>query len=279
MKPFSTLKLKLILIIAPMTLVLSFIMFSSFVANRFTDDFLKQLGITKPAADEKISNSIIGGSLDIYGVKNARNIAIGNRKTVALNLLAYVKKHVNSPAFIKQYTELKTRNKPQEKIADTPEQMKEKEIQQAKKGIADIETSIKKADANSKPIFEKVLEEAQKNLKRIEDPANKNHVAYAKNYEKLVASNKEKYNRQLADWERRYPANHMWYIKTRLLEFMEATKDVDFEAELTTKNGKKHFVNPAYERKSSRWKMAFRAGREVVEPSREFVQKWIEEIK
>ena len=64
-----------------------------------------------------------------------------------------------------------------------------------------------------------------------------------------------------------------------LLEFMEATKDIDFGAELKTVNGKKKFVNPEYERKDSRWKMAFRAGKEVVEPAREFVQKWIDEIK
>ncbi len=54
---------------------------------------------------------------------------------------------------------------------------------------------------------------------------------------------------------------------------MNETKVIDFNAGLTTKNGEKIFVNPDYERKGNRWKMAFRAGKEVVEPSREFVQK------
>jgi hypothetical protein len=90
---------------------------------------------------------------------------------------------------------------------------------------------------------------------------------------------KENYSRQIAGWEKKYPTNQLLYVKMRLQEFMDVTKDIDFGAELFTKNGKKYFVNPAYEGKGYYWKMAFRAGKEAVEPAREFVQKWIEEIK
>jgi len=69
------------------------------------------------------------------------------------------------------------------------------------------------------------------------------------------------------------------FIKKRLEEFLNTTKDIDFAAELAEKNGKKIFLNPDYERKDNRWKMAFRAGKEVVEPARDFVQKWTAEIK
>jgi hypothetical protein len=48
---------------------------------------------------------------------------------------------------------------------------------------------------------------------------------------------------------------------------------------LFVKNGKKVFVNRAYESKNNRWKMAFRAGKEVVQPARAFVQQWLGEIK
>ena len=53
----------------------------------------------------------------------------------------------------------------------------------------------------------------------------------------------------------------------------------DFNAELISKNGKKIFANPQYEHKNNYWKMGFRAGREVVEPTRLFIEKWIQEIK
>jgi hypothetical protein len=68
-------------------------------------------------------------------------------------------------------------------------------------------------------------------------------------------------------------------VKKRLDEFLTITKDVDFSAVLTTKYNKQVFVNAGYERKDARWKMAFRAGKEVVDPAREFAQQWIEEIK
>ena len=268
-----------ILYFTTVLLVFVYLLLCSFTTNKFADEFLKQLGISKVNADDKITNSILGGSLDIYGVKNAKNIALGNRKAVALDLLAYTKKQLASPAFIKEYTEMKNRFKPQETIPQTPEEMKAENISRAKQSVAQMEETLRKADASMKPIFQKSVEDAKKYLKDAEDPANKQYVRYAKNYEGLVKDMQSNYAFQLAEWEKKYPSNHNLYIKMRLLEFMEVTKDIDFGAELTTKNGKKIFVNPAYERKDSRWKMAFRAGKEVVEPAREFVQKWIDEIK
>jgi hypothetical protein len=260
-------------------LVFSYLLLSSFTTHKMVDDFFKQLGITKTNADEKIAGSILGGSIDIYGIKNAKNIALGNRKAVVLDLLNYTKKYVNSPAFAKQYLAMKEQYKPKESIAQTPEAMKAENIANAKKFVTDMEATVKKADPSMKSIFEKSLLDAQKNLKDAEDPNNKQYIRYAKNYEGLVKTFKENYNFQLAEWEKRYPANHLLYIKVRLQEFQGATKDIDFAAELKVKNGKKIFVNPDYERKDNRWKMAFRAGKEVVEPAREFVQKWIEEIQ
>ncbi len=62
-------------------------------------------------------------------------------------------------------------------------------------------------------------------------------------------------------------------------KFLDEMSNIDFDAALTEKNGKQLFVNPDYERKSNRWKMAFRAGKEVIEPARIFVQQWADEIK
>jgi hypothetical protein len=252
--------------------------FCSFKQKMMMDDFLKQLGITKANADERISGSILGGSINIYGIKNLKNIATGNRKAVTTSLLNYTKAYLNSPEFKKQYGAMKDKYKPTEAVAQTPAEFREEYISRVKKSVAEMEASVKKADANTKPIFEKVLLDGQKNLKEAEDPNNKMFVRYASNYDQLVKDNKRNYEYQLAQWEKNYPSNHLLYVEKRLTEFLDATKDVDFNAELVEKNGKKYFANPVYERKSDRWKMAFRAGREVVEPAREFAQKWIEEI-
>jgi hypothetical protein len=242
------------------------------------DDFLNQLGITKANANERISGSVLGGSLNTYGIKSLKNISITNRKAVTLSLIGYTKTYLSSPEFKKQYQAMKDKYKPTEAVAQTPAEFREEYISRIKKSVAEMEASVKKADANTKPIFEKVLLDGQTNLKDAEDPNNKMFVRYAANYDQLVKDNKRNYEYQLAQWEKNYPSNHLLYVEKRLIEFLDATKDVDFNAELIEKNGKKYFSNPVYERKGDRWKMAFRAGKEVVEPAREFAQKWIEEI-
>lgn len=258
--------------------IISLFLFS-FAVNKLNADFLKELGISKTDADNKITNSILGGYLDASGARNAKNIVLGNRTAVAKDLLDYVKQYVNSGPFKNEYNTLKERNKPIENKPKTPEEIRKETIDAYKKSVAQMEETLKKADANTKPIFEKVLAESKKLLKDAEDPNNKNMAGYTKAYPNMVKASLESHAGQLKQWEEQYPANHMLFVKQRLQQFLEETKDIDFAAELTTQNGIKKFVNPAYEKKSNRWKMAFRAGKEVVEPARAFVQQWIAEIK
>lgn len=258
--------------------IISLVIFS-FTVDKINEGFLKQLGISKTEADKKITNSLLGGYLDTYGTKNAKNIALGNRTAVAKDLLNYTKQYVSTAAFKKEYAFLKENNKPTLATVQTPEQMQQSTIEQYKKSVADIEASIKKSDASLKPMFEKILADGKKQLKEAEDPNNKTYVRYSKNYPQLVKDNEQRNSLLLSNWEEKYPANHMFFIKQRLVNFLETTKDIDFAAGLTIKNGKTIFVNPVYERqKGNYWKMAFRAGKEVVEPARAFAEQWLEEI-
>ena len=102
---------------------------------------------------------------------------------------------------------------------------------------------------------------------------------YAKNYEGMVKSAEASNKQQVADWEAKYPSNHLLFVKKRLQQFLDETSNIDFSAELVEKNGRKYFVKQEYEHKGNRWKLAYRAGREVIEPARAFVQQWINEIK
>ena len=259
-------------------LTVSFFLFS-FTANRLAGDFLQQLGISKVSADEKITNSILGGYLDQYGVRNAKNIVVGNRAAVTKDLLAYTKQYVNSAAFQKEYSLLRENNKPVPNSIQSPEEMRSGMIEQYKKSIAESEANMKKADASTKNIFEPILVTLKQELKNAEDPNNKMLANYKKNYPEMLKSTEASNRQRLADWEAKYPADKLVFIKERLKQFMEETSNIDFNAQLIDKNGKKYFVNPAYEHKGNRWKLAFRAGREVVEPARTIVQSWIAEIK
>jgi hypothetical protein len=252
---------------------------ASFTVNKLNADFLKELGISKTDADKKITESMLGGYLNEYGLKNAKNIALGNRANVAKDLLAYTKQYVNSAAFKNEYAALRESTKPQMQSVKMPEEMRKEEIENAGKAVANAEALVKKADANTKSIFENVLAENKKKLKTAEDPNNKSIAFYAQNYPALLKQFQQSYQSQLNEWENKYPANCLLFVKQRLQQFLDETKDIDFAAELTVKNGKKIFVNRAYESKGNRWKMVFRAGKEVVEPARAFVKQWLQEIK
>ena len=251
----------------------------SFTVNKITGDFLKQLGISKASADEKIVQSLLGGYVNTYGVTNVTNIALGNRTAVTKDLLAYIKQYSASPAFKKEYAALKEKNKPQLSILQTPETMRKENVEQMKKTVAELEGYYKKADASLKPMFKKSLEDGKKQLKETEDPNNKMYLNYTKNYSQAVKDNEEVNKAALKQWEETYPENQLLYIKKYLDNFLTTTADIDFTAATVNKNGKKIFVNPEYERKSYYWKMAYRAGKEVVEPSRAFVTAWLQEIK
>lgn len=260
-------------------IVISLLLFS-FTVRSINGEFLKQLGMAKKDADEKITQSILGGYLNIYGVKNAKNIAVGNRSAIVKDLLEYTRGYVNSSDFKKEYAMLKENNKPKELQIQTPDQMRKETIAMYKKSIAETEENLRKADASIKGIFENALAEGKKQLKLAEDPNNKAMLNYAKNYDQMLKSNQQFYEQSLIAWDSKYPANYLLFVRQRLLQFLEETKDIDFDAALTTQNGKKIFVNPAYEKqKGSYWKMAFRAGKEVVEPARNAVKQWVDEIK
>jgi len=259
-------------------LTVSLVLFS-FTINKITGDFLKELGISKTAADEKIVNSLLGGYVDAYGAGNVKNIAVGNRAAVTKDLLAYIKQYASGAAFKKEYLALKERNKPELSTIQTPEALRKAGLELAKKSVTEIEGYYKTADATLKPIFEKSLIEAKKHLKDEEDPNNKMYLNYAKNYDQMVKNMEEGNKAALKRWEEQYPENQLLYIKKQLENFLSYTSDIDFAAETVNKNGKKIFVNQAYERKSHYWKMAYRAGKEVVEPARDFVTQWLQEIK
>jgi hypothetical protein len=252
----------------------------SFTIVKMNGEFLKQLGISKTEADQKITGSILGGYLNQYGIRNAKNIAVGNRAAVTKDLLLYTKQFVNSTTFIKEYNTMRENEKPKTYLIETPEAMRSNQINMLKKSVSETEANIKTADASIKKIFEDVLVSTKQQLKEAEDPNNKTFVNYKKNYPDMLKSAETSNKQRLQEWEAKYPVNQLLFVKKRLQNFLTNTADIDFDAALITKNNKSYFVNPLYEKqKGIYWKMAFRAGKEVVLPAREFVQQWLDEIK
>ena len=90
--------------------------------------------------------------------------------------------------------------------------------------------------------------------------------------------NEEEYQQRIKKWEFEYPANPNVRLKRHIEKYLKLAATVDFSAQLKDRNGKKVFVNPAYEGKPSEWKLIFRAGREVYEVAKPFAESWLKEL-
>jgi hypothetical protein len=256
------------------------LLFVSYKAEKMYADLWQQLGITKTDGSKQITESMMFGHLQFYGARNIKKIASGDRAGVAKDLLNYTKQYVNSEAFRKEYSTNRLSSRPiAPEAAKTETQIREERIKDMKKDIVDMEKAIRNAQPEYKKIFEDNLVLQQKALKEFEDPNNKTLKIMVKSEQSNYQYKVDRYNKAMKEWEESMPENPMVLVKKRLQEVLDITKDVDFNAALTEKYGKKVFVNQAYERKHANWKYAFRAGKEVTETVRAFAEQWIKEIK
>jgi pyruvate/2-oxoacid:ferredoxin oxidoreductase alpha subunit len=269
--------LRLMAVAVALTLSVAFLL--SFKATRTYSDVWQQLGLSEKDAASHVQQSFINGYLQYAGVSKARHIAVGDRAAMTKDMLAFTKTYLQGEEFKKAYERLRTSRKPSEpEKPQTEEQIRKKNIDAMKEGIANVEKGMKTANAEMKKILQESLEVFQKQLKEYEDPNNALIKMMAQgevqNYEYQTTAYKE----DLKKWEKEYPADPAPFVKKRLEQMLDYTKDIDYDAQLTERNGKKYFAKAEYERKSSQWKMGFRAGREVTETARAYVQQWIKEL-
>ena len=144
-------------------------------------------------------------------------------------------------------------------------------IEQLKKSVAASEESLKKADASLKPVFEETLASMKQMLKEAEDPNNEQFASYRESYPGIVEMNDQAYQRQLEEWQLKFPENKNEYI--------EFANDIDYSATLVEKDGKKVFQNSAYESKDYRWKLGYRTGKELMDIAKGFADDWLKELE
>ena len=238
-----------------------------------------RIGISESKATENIRQSFIEGYLYTYGASSAKNVALGDRASIALDVLSYTKSYVNSPGFIKAYEEARKAATPVKPAPPrSKEQIQKEKIAELEKTIAEGEQSMKTLPKDLIQPFKEVQQMLKEQKKDYENPDSE-MLALFVNSEKYIYENaKTRYEEEVERWEKEYPSDPRKLIKARLEEFLQVTADVDFNAALKEEYRVKKFVNPTYEKKSNEWKMAYRAGKPVVEAARSFVSSWLEEL-
>jgi hypothetical protein len=238
-----------------------------------------QLGISESQATENIRQSFLEGYLYSYGASSAKNIASGDRAAVALDVLNYTKSYVNSPAFIKAYEDARVAATPVKPLPPkTKEQIQKEKIAELDKSIAEGEKSMKTLPKDLIEPFKEVQQMLQDQKKDYENPESEMLTLLVTSENYMHGNAVTKYEQQLQQWQKDYPADHKIMVKARLETFLRITADVDFDAALKEEYRMKKFVNPAYEKKPAEWKMAYRAGRPAVETARSFAKAWLAEL-
>ncbi len=250
-------------------------LFCAVAAAAFAADVLQQLHVDKNAAAREVVQSMTSGQVNYWMVREPFKVAApAARAALVEQTLLWTKAYIGSPQFAKDYATYREQMKPR-----PPErkQTVDEELQSArKKQQADWEKTkkeIAQMPAQYRAAAEQGLKAAEAAQKQMDTPEFRNMERQG-----IVAQRKQQdddYAKRMAKWEKEYPADSRLLLKSRLQQFLRETADVDYAAKL---NGGR-FVNPAYENKSSEWKLAFRAGKEPTGKARAFAQSWLAELK
>jgi hypothetical protein len=268
------------LVIFGVALLASSTLFSFVVADRLAEDIWKRLGITRQEATDKISKSFIEGYLQYYGVKGVKNLAVNDRTAVAKDLMTFARQYLGTPTFKAEYDKVRAMYKPVAPVDNTPtkEQVRQKEISSMKEAIQNMEKVAKTLPADQQKDFKSSITMYQDKIKEYQDPNNKMIEMIWQGKVDESKREADRYKDAVKKWEMNYPADAKAFVRGRLQHYLDVAKTVDFSAALVEKGGKQRFVNPTYQGKNNEWKMIFRAGKDVYDETKPFVEQWLKEL-
>jgi hypothetical protein len=256
--------------------VSTFVMYSFTTFNSRVDDIFKTLGIPAANAKDHIWKSFAGRYFSFPTGANIKNVPADKRVAAIQEIGAYIKEYLLSADFNKQYEAFREQRRPL-----SPATMHERikaQIADYNQQLSESQLRNKTADPELKPLYEASIKMYKQLITSLEN-------AYDPDYSRQIEGMTIQYDYDMGDYayrmkqfEKEYPADVRAFIKLRLREFIQLSTNVDFNAQLVEKNGKKKFINHVYESKSEIWKYCFRAGKQSTEAARALAEQWLKEI-
>ncbi|MCU7490595.1 MAG: hypothetical protein ACM3UR_01820 [Bacteroidota bacterium] len=267
--------------IIPM-LFLSFGFLAYRVADHSIDSILQKLQMTSEDAKEYAWSDCSGCYFGHPMPGELKDTPLNERPLIVKAVGEFVKLYSKSEDFKRRYLEQRDVSKPQP--PESPKSMaeiKKNDKEQMKKSLQEMEKAKASLPASQRGEFEKMIQELKQQMAEMDKQDN---VAYSSETEEYMKQGYEaemkEYQERLKEWERDYPNEPDMMIRRWLEEFLKASSDVDFDAQVSTDEfGKKRFVNADYEHKPDIWKLCFRAGRQTTEAGRKFAESWLKELK
>jgi flagellar motility protein MotE (MotC chaperone) len=236
---------------------------------------LADLGVTEATASREIVRSLTGGYVNVYPASKAFKAAPATvRASLVKNAIAWAKTYTESAAFKAEYDK--------QRQADTPapptfkgtvdDELADQRAQR-KKSLEESKKNIEKMPANMRPQMEATIKQMEAQFARMDtDPQ---MIALARQGLEMQRANDQKaYEERGRAHEKRFPSDPRVLIARRLQEFLDTSRDMDFNAKLVPAGAKQRFADPRYEEKRAEWKLCYRAGKEAVTAARDAAQTW-----
>ncbi len=276
-------KSRLFTVIAAAALIIFMSSFAlvSYRVKKAPDEFWKQLGITEIEAKEHIKMCFLYEAGLVRTLAGRNSIATGDKAAIVLEAMKYAKQYVSTAEFEKEYQLVResVKPKPHTAFAKSKETIREESIKRNETVIQNLQRLL---PTTTDPLMKKSYTEHIAELKREIEDFKKPNSGLIDNIWRLDQENANRLNERFKglakQWEINYPNKYLPVIKARLVNFLALTNGIDYKATVAERNGKQIFTNPKYEAKTAQWKMAFRAGKDVTETARTFVQQWIKEL-
>ncbi|MEW5901281.1 MAG: hypothetical protein AB1715_07460 [Acidobacteriota bacterium] len=243
-------------------------------------DVLSKLGVAPAEAREAIVEALATGTVYNEPAFAAfRALAPSARASLVKAGLAWVKEHIDTPDFKAEYAKYREGQKPSlPKAVPTVEEFLKKQRQDTETAIKEWRKLVAGSDDATRKWYEQMIKNMEAQQEAFEkDPQRRAQIKDILDEER--ARNKAYFEEQLTEWDKRTPADPRTLIALRIREFLEASADVDYSAELVKKGKLMRFADEGYESKSKQWKLCYRAGKEAVEAARAFATAWLSELE
>lgn len=252
------------------------------VITAFTATFLETLKISKADAESAIWRSFSYGAYGGPMSSAWHNFAVPARVAMVKEIGAFARAYSRSEDFKKRYAQYRDEQKP---AAPKPfvgvEGLKKEQRESLTKSIRESKESLKNFTGDVRKTMEEGIKNMEDMLKEVDNP---NNPMFSAEMNDMLKQGWDQENQNcqqaLAAWNQEWPESPTTLIRNRLTYFLELSTTVDFGAKLGKgPNTTMVFLNPAYESKSSDWKLLYRCGKESVEAARAVAKEWLGELK
>jgi hypothetical protein len=237
------------------------------------------LGVGDATGKAIVDGWLESGSLNATPAAKAFKAATpASRAVLVKNAIAWAKSYTESPAFKAAYEKERQSSRPSPPEAKgTVEDELARQRAERQKAVDDMKQGLGQMAPEMRKAMEAAIKEAEAANKKMD--ADPQMVAmFRQMVEAQRAEDQEAYKGRLAAFEKRWPADPKTLVGRRLQEFLDISKDVDFDAKLVPAGKLMRFADPRYEEKPPTWKLCFRSGREAVAAAREAAQTWLKAI-